>query len=76
MSEEFYLKPFDFSYDTLGNISFHGIKVLKAISKNRFEIDKILNKCNETKNYKSEINLKNYSNFVDRLKKITQRSSS
>ena len=70
MSEEFYLKPFDFSYDTLGNISFHGIKVLKAISKNRFEIDKILNKCNETKNYKSEINLKNYSNFVDRLKKI------
>ena len=70
MSEEFYLKPFDFSFDKLGNINFHGVKILRAISKNRFEIEKILSKCNKTKDHKSDINPENYLNFVDRLKKI------
>ncbi len=70
MSEEFYLQPFNQSFDVKGNIRFKNVNILKTTRKNHFEIKNTIDLSKASKSNKSNSNLKKYSNLSDRLKRI------
>ena len=70
MSEEFYLQPFNHSFDERGNISFQNANILKTNKQNNFEIKKTVDISKISKNFKSNACLKKYPYLSPRLKKI------
>ena len=70
MSEEFYLQPFNHSFDEKGNIKFKNANILKITRQNHFEIKNTVDVFKVSKNSKSNSNLKKYLNLSDRLKRI------
>ena len=70
MSEEFYLQPFNHSFDEKGNIKFKNANILKITRQNHFEIENTVDVFKVSRNNKSNSNLKKYLNLSDRLKRI------
>ncbi len=70
MSEEFYLQPFNFSFDEEGNIKFKHSNILETNIQSHFEIKNTVDVFKVSKNYKSNSNLKKYLHLSDRLKRI------
>ena len=70
MSEEFYLQPFNHSFDEKGNIKFKNANILKITRQNHFEIKNTVDVFKVSRNSKSNSNLKKYLNLSDRLKRI------
>ena len=70
MSEEFYLQPFNHSFDEKGNIKFQNANILKTKRKNSFEIKHTVNISKTFKNSKSNTYLKEHLNLSARLKRI------
>ena len=66
MSEEFYLQPFNHSFDEKGNIKFKNANILKITRQNHFEIKNTV----DVFKVSSNSNLKKYLNLSDRLKRI------
>ena len=73
MSEEFYLKPFNSSFDENGNIKFRNVNILRALNNNGFTVKDTIDILHTSKNYKSDTNFKSNLNVFDRLKKINQQ---
>ena len=67
MSEEFYLQPFNHSFDKKGNINFKNANILKTNKQYNFEIENTVEISN---NFKSNTYLKKYHNLINRLKRI------
>ena len=70
MSEEFYLQPFNHSFDEKGNIKFKNANILKTTRQNHFEIKNTVEVFKVSRNSKPNSNLKKYLNLSDRLKRI------
>ena len=70
MSEEFYLQPFNHSFDEKGNIKFKNANILKITRQNHFEIKNTVDVFKVSRNSISNSNLKKYFNLSDRLKRI------
>ncbi len=70
LSDEFYLQPFNYSFDVEGNIKFQNVNILKTTRQNNFKVEKTVDIFKLYKNYKSNNKLKKYLNLSDRLKKI------
>ncbi len=70
LSEEFYLQPFNHFFDEKGNIKFKNANILKITRQNHFEIKNTVDVFKESRNTKSNSNLKKYLNLSDRLKRI------
>ena len=70
MSEEFYLQPFNHSFDEEGNVTFQNANILKTNRQNSFEIKNTVNIFKAFNDCKSSINLKKYINLSTRLKRI------
>ena len=70
LSDEFYLQPFNYSFDVEGNIKFQNVNILKTTRQNNFKVEKTVDIFKLYKSYKSNNKLKKYLNLSDRLKKI------
>ena len=70
MSEEFYLQPFNYSFDEEGNIKFKNANILKITRQYQFEIKNTVDVFKVSRNSISNNNLKKYLSLSDRLKKI------
>ena len=70
LSEEFYLQPFNHSFDKKGNIKFQNANILNSKKQNDFKIEDTVDVFKISKNCKSNSNLKKYLNLSDRLKRI------
>ena len=70
MSDEFYLQPFNRSFDEDGNIKFSSTNILKILRQKNFEVKNTVDILKISQNCKSDINLKKYLNLSDRLKRI------
>ena len=67
MSEEFYLQPFNNSFDEKGNINFQNANILKTNKQSNFEIESTIQISDHLK---SDTYLKKYLNLVGRLNRI------
>ena len=70
MSEEFYLQPFNYSFDKKGDIKFQNVNILKTKRKNSFEIKHTVNISKTITNSKPNTHLKKYFNLSARLERI------
>jgi dihydropteroate synthase len=70
LSEEFYLQPFNHSFDEKGSIKFQNANILKTKRNNTFEIKHTVNISKTFTNSKSNTCLKKYLNLSTRLKRI------
>ena len=76
MSEEFYLQPFNHSFDEEGSIKFQYANILETNKLNSLEIKNIVDISKTSKSFKSNTSLKKYLNLSTRLKKINNPLSS
>ncbi len=70
MSEEFYLQPFNHSFDKEGNINFQNVKILKTKKQDNFEIENTVDIFKISSSFKYNTKLKKHKNLLKRLKKI------
>ena len=70
MCEEFYLQPFNHTFDAKGNIKFKNANILNTTTQYHFEVKNTVDILKETKNCRYNNKFKKFLNLSDRLKKI------
>ena len=70
MSEEFYLQPFNYTFDKEGNINFKNANILKTKRQNNFDIKNTIDISKISENFKFNTSLKKYLNLNTRLNRI------